>query len=323
MKARDEAELAAIDVGSNAVHLKLVRQDRSGRLVPVLKRRAVIRPGEGAFQTGRINKAALGRLVDTLEDWGELCRARGARVRSIATSAIRDAANQGKVVERVRRRAGLHLEVISGEEEARLMCLGALAGMPADVRSLCIDIGGGSTEVAVAEGEVPVGRWSLGIGALRMGEEFGEQTGSLRARIAAMRARATRAVLILPGLSSLSSLHGGPLRGALACSGTTRALVNFAAGDDASDATAGALSHLVEDLAALGRRPCERRFGPHRAELILPAAVILEALCHRLRLDWVRPTRRGIRDGMLIDLARELAVTRQGQGQGQGHRSAA
>ena len=313
MMALDEAELAAIDVGSNAVHLKLVRQDRSGRLVPVLKRRAVIRPGEGAFQTGRINKAALGRLVDTLEDWGELCRARGARVRSIATSAIRDAANQGKVVERVRRRAGLHLEVISGEEEARLMCLGALAGMPADVRSLCIDIGGGSTEVAVAEGEVPVGRWSLGIGALRMSEEFGEQTGSLRARIAAMRARAARAVLILPGLSSL---HEGPRRGALACSGTTRALVNFAAGDDASDATAGALSHLVEDLAALGRRQCERRFGPHRAELILPAAVILEALCHRLRLDWVRPTRRGVRDGMLIDLARELAATRHGHDMG-------
>lgn len=304
MMTFDEPELAAIDVGSNAVHLKLVHHDPSGRLVPVLKRRAVIRPGEGAFQTGRITKAALGRLVDTLEDWGDLCRTRGARVRSIATSAIRDAANQAEVVARVRTRAGLHLEVISGEEEARLMCLGALAGMPADVRSLCIDIGGGSTEVALAQGEMPSGRWSLGIGALRLNEEFGEGTGSLRARLTAMRARAARAVSILPDLPGLPKVQG---RGALACSGTTRALVNFAAGDDASDATAGVLSHLVEDLAALGRRPCERHFGPHRAELILPAAVILEALCRKLHLDWVRPTRRGVRDGVLIELSRRRA----------------
>ncbi|HEX2570565.1 MAG TPA: exopolyphosphatase [Polyangia bacterium] len=299
----DETELAAIDVGSNAVHLKLVHHDRSGRLVPVLKRRALIRPGEGAFQTGRIAKPALGRLVDTLADWGALCRARGAQVRSIATSAIRDATNQDHVVSRVRSHAGLHLEVISGEEEARLMCLGALAGMPADVHSLCIDIGGGSTEVALAQGEDPIGRWSLGIGALRLSEEFGEEVGSQRVRLAAMRARAAHAVLVLPHLPSLPR---GPRRGALACSGTARALVNFAAGDDASDATAGALSHLVEDLAALGRRQCERRFGPQRAELILPAAVILEALCRRLRLDWVRPTRRGLRDGVLIDLSRHL-----------------
>lgn len=300
----DETELAAIDVGSNAVHLQLAHHDASGRLVPVLKRRAVIRPGEGAFQTGRIKKAALGRLVDTLEDWGELCRARGARVRSIATSAIRDAANQAEVIARVRSRAGLHLEVISGEEEARLMCLGALAGMPADVRSLCIDIGGGSTEVALAQGETPIGRWSLGVGALRLSEEFGEGAEGLRTRLTAMRTRVAQAVSILPDLPGLPKVHG---RGALACSGTTRALVNFAAGDDASDATAGVLSHLVDDLAALGRRQCERRFGPHRAELILPAAVILEALCRKLHLDWVRPTRRGVRDGVLIELSRRRA----------------
>ena len=79
----------------------------------------------------------------------------------MATSAVREAKNRDEIVRRVREEAGLRLEVISGMEEARLITLGVLWGKPPSARSLCIDIGGGSTEVASALGDTPNAMWLI------------------------------------------------------------------------------------------------------------------------------------------------------------------
>ena len=101
------------------------------------------------FKSGAIPRDVADRLLSTLRRFGALCRRHGAHVRAVATSAVREAQNQDEIIRRARDEAGLDLEVVSGKEEARLICLGVLHGRPPNSRSLVIDIGGGSTEVAL------------------------------------------------------------------------------------------------------------------------------------------------------------------------------
>src|SRR5215468_4150746 len=144
---------AAIDVGTNAVRLEMARPKRDGSLEIVHEEGDPIRPGEGVFKSGAIPR-------------------HGAQVRAVATSAVREAQNKDEIIRRARDEAGLDLEVVSGKEEARLICLGVLHGKPRTARSLCIDIGGGSTEVATAVGEEPTELYSVAIGAVRLTEIF-------------------------------------------------------------------------------------------------------------------------------------------------------
>src|SRR5215470_15008863 len=156
--------LAAIDVGTNSVKLELARPLPNGSFETLHDERDPVRPGEGVFKTGWIDKDVAERLLSTLRRYGALCRRFHARVRAVATSAVREAKNRDEIVRRAREEAGLRLEVISGIEEARLITLGVLWGKPPSSRSLCIDIGGGSTEVASALGDTPNAMWSVGLG---------------------------------------------------------------------------------------------------------------------------------------------------------------
>src|SRR5690242_11092653 len=140
--------LAAIDVGTNAVKLELARPLPDGSLETLHEERDPVRPGEGVFRTGSIPAPVADRLLSALRRYAALCRRHRALVRAVATSALREAKNADEVRRRVRLETGLSLDVVSGKEEARLICLGVLYGKPAGARSLVIDIGGGSTEVA-------------------------------------------------------------------------------------------------------------------------------------------------------------------------------
>ena len=164
--------LAAIDVGTNAVRLELARALPDGSIETVHQERDPVRPGEGLFTSGLIRQEVADRLLGTLRRSAALCRRYRARVRAVATSAVREAKNRDEIVRRARKEAGLLLDVISGKEEARLICLGVLRGTPPLARSLCVDIGGGSTEVAFAFGEVPKNLWSVPLGAVRLTEQF-------------------------------------------------------------------------------------------------------------------------------------------------------
>jgi len=148
--------LAAIDVGTNAVRLKLARPLPDGSLESLHEERDPVRPGEGVFKTRIISREVGDRVLSTLRRYAALCRRYRARVRAVATSAVREAHNRDEILARVRREAGLELEVVSGREEARLTCLGVLRGKPEHTSSLVIDIGGGSTEIASARGERPM-----------------------------------------------------------------------------------------------------------------------------------------------------------------------
>ena len=291
--------MAAIDVGTNAVRLKLGRPLPDGSLETLHEERDPVRPGEGVFRGGAIKREVADRLLATLRRYAALCRRHHATVRAVATSALREAKNAPEILRRIRREADLDLEVVSGKEEARLICLGVLAGKPANSKSLLLDIGGGSTEIATAHGEQPTALWTLAIGAVRLGELFEVDRKLGGKKLGVMREYAAEVVgETLPG-----RIAGAP-RTALGSSGTIRAVVAFAAAEGTAHATARQLTRAVEELVEMGPDERRRRFEPRRADVIVPGAVILEALAHRLHLKSVTAVEGGVRDGVLVDLMR-------------------
>jgi exopolyphosphatase/guanosine-5'-triphosphate,3'-diphosphate pyrophosphatase len=293
--------LGAIDVGTNAVRLELARPLPDGSLETLHQERDPVRPGEGVFATGSIPREVADRLLSTLRRYAALCRRDGALVRAIATSAIREARNGREIVRRARDEAGLDLEVVSGREEARLICMGVLHGKPASARSLVVDIGGGSTEVATARGEEPEALWSVAVGAVRLTEMFGTSAKVAPARLGLVRSYAEEA--FREGLPE--RVRRVPV--ALGSSGTINAVVSFAASKGRS-ASVKEIGKAVEELAEMGIEERRRHFEPRRAEVIVAGAIILEAAVQRLRLEEVTSVDTGLRNGVLVDLMRRSAV---------------
>ncbi|WP_224249939.1 Ppx/GppA phosphatase family protein [Hyalangium gracile] len=289
--------LAAIDVGTNAVRLELARPDPDGALETLHQERDPIRPGEGVFATGSMPRETADRLLSTLRRYAALCRRHKARVRAVATSALREARNRAEIVRRVRDEAGLDLEVVSGKEEARLICLGVLHRKPPGARSLLVDIGGGSTEVATATGEKPDNLWSLALGAVRLTEVFNASKAVTPKQLRLMRSFVAEVVRkTLP--EKLSRLP----RVALGSSGTINAVVSFASGDSGSNASVRQLTQAVETLADMPPERRRKRFDPRRADIIVSGAIILEGVAKHLGVESVTAVNRGLRDGLLVDL---------------------
>ncbi|MDC0713383.1 exopolyphosphatase [Stigmatella sp. ncwal1] len=296
---------AAIDVGTNAARLEMARLGPGGGLERVLKEREAICPGEGVFARGAMSSEAVERLVSTLRRYAALCRRHDARVRAVATSALREARNQTKVLRRVREETGLELEVVSGEEEARLICLGVLHRTPVWERSLLVDIGGGSTEIVLATGEQPQGLWSLPLGAVRLTQHF-----DTSAEVPSAQLRRMREDIDARLRESLPGFVPRLPRVALGSSGTIRAVVEFAARDGEEGASREELTRAVETLARMSPRVRREYFEERRADIIVAGALLLERVVRHLGVERVLAVKRGLRDGVLADLVREGLVSR-------------
>ncbi len=298
--------LAAIDVGTNAVRLELARPDVDGSLETLHQERDPIRPGEGVFTSGVMPKETADRLLSTLRRYAALCRRHKARVRAVATSAMRDARNRAEIVQRVHEETGLNLEVVSGKEEARLICLGVLHRKPAHTRSLLVDIGGGSTEVAIATGERPDDLWSLALGSVRLTEMF-----DTSAKVTPKQLRLMRSYVEEQMRKTLPERLPGLPKVALGSSGTINAVVGYAASEGTAHASVRQLTQAVETLAEMTPERRRKRFDPKRADIIVAGATVLERVTKHLGVESVTAVNRGLRDGLLVDLMYRQDETRE------------
>lgn len=298
--------LGAIDVGTNAVRLELARVLPDGSMETLHTERDPVRPGEGLFRSGVISREVASRLVATLRRYSALCKRYGARVRAVATSALREARNRDEIVRRVRREAELTLEVVSGREEARLICLGVLHGKQPHQRSLCIDIGGGSTEIIYAHGDRPRDLWSLDLGAVRVTELFELREQVPKKKLELVRGYARE--MITERLKS----YGERLPStAVGSSGTIGAVVAFARSEGVGHATIHEITQAVEGLCELDLERRRRRFDPRRADIIVAGAIVLEQVMLRLKTQTITAVDRGLREGILYDLLQKRRVDRE------------
>ncbi|HEY8473450.1 MAG TPA: Ppx/GppA phosphatase family protein [Natronosporangium sp.] len=210
--------MAAIDCGTNSVRLLVADLPESGdgELADLTRRMEIVRLGEGVDRTGRLAPQALARTGAALADYAAEIRRLGAeRVRMVATSASRDAANADEFTAMVHDTLGIAPEVISGDEEARLSYLGAVRGLPASARPpyLVADIGGGSTELVTGGQEVRHAV-SVDIGCVRMTERHLHDDPPTPTQVAAAEADIEAAVR--PALAAVGGLStGGAAAGTL------------------------------------------------------------------------------------------------------------
>ena len=151
--------LAALDIGTNSVHGVVARltEGESGPRFEILEReKEVVRLGSSAGDIRELDDDAIDRTVAALDRFRQVAEVHRAPITAVATSAVREAENRDVLIDRAWTEAGVHIDVVSGIEEARLIHLGVLQAVPVfDQRLLLCDIGGGSTELLVGlRGEV-------------------------------------------------------------------------------------------------------------------------------------------------------------------------
>ncbi len=166
--------IAAIDVGTNSFHLIVVKINKNGSFEIIDREKEVIRLGEGNIgDIKTIKSEAIIRGIETLKRFKGIADSHNAKIRAVATSAVREAHNKHEFIKKVFDETGLEIEIISGYEESRLIYLGILKAVPIyDNKSLVIDIGGGSTEFLLGYKGNTIQSYSLKIGAVRLTQKF-------------------------------------------------------------------------------------------------------------------------------------------------------
>jgi len=168
-------KIGALDVGTNTVLMLVAETTPDGGVRRVIDLARVTRLGQGVDQNHRLDPQAALRTLDTIADFVTQARAAGAeKIVAVGTAALRDAADGEDFIRRVRERAGVELEIASGETEAWLSYLAVTRGLRLDPaqRLLIIDIGGGSTEFIRAEPGAKLQVASLQIGSVRLTERI-------------------------------------------------------------------------------------------------------------------------------------------------------
>lgn len=168
-----EKNLAAIDLGTNSFHMLVVKVRQDGSYESIAKEKEPVRLGSGSGDYEEIDEEAMGRGIACLKRFKVIAESHKAEIFAIATSALREALNREVFLKKAKKEAGIRIDVVNGQEEARLIYFGILQGLPVfKKRILMVDIGGGSTEILVGEGGDVLFSQSLKIGAVRLSERF-------------------------------------------------------------------------------------------------------------------------------------------------------
>lgn len=295
---------AAIDVGSHSVKLRIARRRPEG-WETVLERVDVTALGVGDVARDGLAPAAVARTLDALRAYARTAADLGAAdVAAAATAVLRVAAGAGDVVARVRDETGVALDIISGDEEARLTYLGAVASLPpAGGPRLVFDIGGKSTEVAWGRARTPDGRRSLDVGTISLAAAHGLDDTAGPRRLADARRDMDRALDTLPPVPAPAQLVG--------IGATPAGILSLDDGRDLADSmeihgrplprhvTARWIDRLAATGAA-GRRTLPG-LNPDRGRVILAGAVITAALADRWPDAPLVISACGLRVGLLED----------------------
>ena len=299
--------VAAIDCGTNSVRL-LVADEAGGMLTDVHREMRVVRLGQDVDRTGRLAPEALERTFAALRDFSALVSLHGAsRVRMVATSATRDAANAEEFVDGCTAILAVRPEVIGGEEEARLSFLGAtygLRGEPAPY--LVADIGGGSTEIVLGSDGVEQTA-SVDVGCVRLTERWLRGDPPTAAEIEGAVADVARALDEVE-----RSVEAWRARTFVGVAGSVTTLTAIAIGLDEYDPEAIHLTRVgtfgVEGITdgLLRQTRAERAripsMHPGRVDVIAAGALVLREIMRRWSISEVVASERDILDGIALSV---------------------
>lgn len=319
--------LAALDVGSNTIHLVVARVSDDGRDLRTLADELdLTRLGADISATGAISPDRMQRAITVLRAQKATAdRLGAARLLALGTEGVRAASNSEAFLQRIRGDVGIDLTVVDGAQEAALTYWGATSGLPAtDARRAVLDLGGGSLEIVTGEGMRVTWRVSLPLGSGAVHDRYApadpadaaQLVDARRAVVAELAAhdvpRAVDEVIACGGTAtSLVALASKALRVPEPAALVEPRAVGTPALDDAASANLlGTLS--MDDLAALigvleaepaAALAARYNMQEARVRLLAAGATALGVALERLGVNRMRVNRRGIREGAILAYA--------------------
>lgn len=321
---------AALDLGTNNCRLLVAVPARHGQFRVIDAFSRIVRLGEGLSASGRLSGPAMDRAVEALKICGDKLRNRKIRrSRLIATEACRSAANGEEFLERVEREAGLKLEIIDRQTEARLAVSGCGSLVERDTKGVVLfDIGGGSSEIALIDltgqrsprlANHIVSWTSLPVGVVSLAERFGGRTVT-RETFAAMVDDVAARLANFDGSDRLNHVINSPHFHLLGTSGTVTTLAGVHLDLERYDRRRvdglwmdrDSVDRMVERLCGwdFQQRVANPCIGADRADLVLAGCAILEAIRAVWPSERLRVADRGLREGILSELMADDGVWR-------------
>ena len=306
-------KVAAIDVGTNSTHLLVASVDVGlGTFSIELAEKSTTRLGEKDPDTGELTPEAMDRGLASLRRFQELAISHQVeQIVIAATSAVREAPNGRDFLQTVQDQLGLDVDLVSGPEEARLIYLGVLSGMPfGDRPHLVLDIGGGSTELILADGRDARALTSTRVGAVRLQRDFVKDDPIPPHRRSFLQAFIQGS--LEPAVDKVHRrIKPGETPVLVATSGTAMAIGALAATEDDRPplklhgyrVSKQRLDRVVERLVVM--TPEQRRdlapINDRRAEIIVPGALILQTTMQMLGVGELVLSERALREGLIVD----------------------
>jgi exopolyphosphatase/guanosine-5'-triphosphate,3'-diphosphate pyrophosphatase len=303
--------LGAIDVGSNSVHMIVADVSPDGHVEVVDRVKETVRLGRRAFMTGRLMPEAMDLAVRALINFNHILRIRKvAKVRAVATSAVRESKNRASFIRRIRREAGLNVQIISGAEEARLIFLAARHALGLDGGPhLVIDVGGGSVELVLVRDGRPLWMKSVKLGAARLAERYLTADPPSRAELERLQHHLNQEI----GPLMKRARKAGVVR-AIGTSGTINTLVAMARAANGEElerlhgasATAAEIAKLADDLVSANSALRSELPGidAKRIDLMPAAAMLVDFVIKRSGAPMLVACTWALREGLLLSLAR-------------------
>jgi exopolyphosphatase/guanosine-5'-triphosphate,3'-diphosphate pyrophosphatase len=304
--------VAALDLGSNSFHLLVADVHPDGHIDPLVQDKEMLRLGDVVSRHGAIPVTAADQVVATVRRFRLLAEAAGAtEILAKATAAIRRAANGGEVVDRIRAETGVHVEVIGGLDEARLIFGAVRASVVLDPSpALCFDLGGGSLEVMVGDASSLMWATSLPLGVGRLTAEFVHSDPISKRDRRALREHVEQ--VFSPAVDEVARFEP---KLAVGSSGTLESLALMVAARRAEDSPA-TLNQLTIDRSEflalhhdlMASKAAERlRFDgldARRVDLIVAGSVVLATAMDAFGFDQLTISEWALREGIVLDALR-------------------
>jgi exopolyphosphatase/guanosine-5'-triphosphate,3'-diphosphate pyrophosphatase len=303
------SKLAAIDIGTNSIKLLVASIEEDGAMEVLSREKSLVRLGSETLATGHLSEEAIEAGISTVEQFQRSIRGAGAELaRAVATCAVREAANSNEFVAAVRERTGVSVDVISGDEEARLINLAVRSEFPSRLDPLfLVDIGGGSTEFVVSDGPRVLLSESVPLGVVRLADRFSrndppsaKDRKAMKRDVKAIAKRAIEAVRKVGfktcvgssgTIQSLSLVHEGAILGRQGMPSGQRTL------------TREGLKRVNRILRRTTAKEKLRVSGldPRRRDISVPGGLLLAWILKRAEADSIVVGERGLREGILLD----------------------
>ncbi len=311
-------KIAAIDAGSNAMRMVVGNVTEAWQVEPIENIRLPVRLGRDVFSTGMLEEKTIQQAVDAFLHFRRVAKDFGVvQTRAIATSAMREANNGDILLDRILRTSGIDVEIISGAEEARLIHMAVANRIKlSGKRAVLVDIGGGSVEVTISENGNILSTESYNMGTVRLLQKLDGNKASTLSMIAhkhpfsllvreyaeAARRRIDREI----GSAHIDLCIG--TGGNVEDLGRLRERV--LKGPNAEFIAVRELEKLIEKFSSMSvkERISKLKLRTDRADVILPAAIVLQIIAHEAHVRRITIPGVGLKDGVLLEIAERLRI---------------